>query len=199
MDMTPYIKAKSDQLNADDLIGGPVIIKIVDVKETGSIEQPVSIYFEGAENPYKPSKTFRRVLVGMWGKSAKGYLGRHLELYRDPEIKHMGIKTGGIAISKATDLPGKKVFEIMLPVSRGKKNLYRILPLKVDGDTPVVEIMTDAQFAEKLPAVRQHVEAGKISPEQAVARLEKTARLTVEQKKQVLDLGAAETGGVDFE
>ncbi len=46
-DMTQVIQPKSDQINADDLIAGPITVKITDVKIQGGTEQPVSIHIEG--------------------------------------------------------------------------------------------------------------------------------------------------------
>ena len=58
IDMKPTIVAKSDQLNADDLIGGPKTIKITRVTVTERAEQPCVINFEGDDGkPWKPSKS----------------------------------------------------------------------------------------------------------------------------------------------
>jgi hypothetical protein len=46
-DMSPVIVPKSDQINADDLISGPMTVTIKDVQITGGTEQPVSIALEG--------------------------------------------------------------------------------------------------------------------------------------------------------
>ena len=55
LDMSRFVEAKSDQLNADDLIGAPRTITITRV--TGSDgDQPVSIHYQGdAGKPYKPA------------------------------------------------------------------------------------------------------------------------------------------------
>lgn len=46
MDLTPTLAAKSNQINADDLIGGPLTIRITNISPTGNDQQPVSIDFE---------------------------------------------------------------------------------------------------------------------------------------------------------
>ena len=46
-DMAPTIIPKSDQTNADDLISGPITIKITGVDIRGGQEQPISIHYEG--------------------------------------------------------------------------------------------------------------------------------------------------------
>ena len=64
MNIQKTIEAKSDQLNADDLIGKSRTIKITDVKVLDSDVQPVLISFEGDNGkPYKPSKGMIRVLA----------------------------------------------------------------------------------------------------------------------------------------
>ena len=67
-DMASAIIPKSDQLNADDLLAGPITIKITGVTVKGGQEQPVSIHYEGDDGkPYKSCKSMNRVLVSAWG------------------------------------------------------------------------------------------------------------------------------------
>jgi hypothetical protein len=46
-DMSSVIVPKSDQINSDDLISGPVTVTIRDVEISGGTEQPVSIALVG--------------------------------------------------------------------------------------------------------------------------------------------------------
>src|SRR5688572_1344037 len=86
MDLTKSIEPKSDQLNAEDLLTGPVTVTIERVTE-GSAEQPVDVHLvEFPGRPYRPSKSMRRVMVSAWGKEAAVYAGRRMALYRDPEV-----------------------------------------------------------------------------------------------------------------
>ena len=56
--------ATRDQLNADDLIGGPRTITVTRVSKMKEPDQPIAIYFEGdGGKPYKPGKSMRRVLL----------------------------------------------------------------------------------------------------------------------------------------
>lgn len=129
MDISKTIEPKSDQLNADDLIGGPKTIKIRDVKAIDTETQPVSIYFDGDNNkPYKPSKGMRRVLVGIWGSDAKAFIGRSLTLYRDDKVKFGGLEVGGIRISHASHID--KPVRVLETVSRGKRTPITIDVLK---------------------------------------------------------------------
>ena len=56
-DMTSVIIPKSDQINADDLIGGTMTITITDVRIKGGQEQPVSSYFDGSDKAFRPCKS----------------------------------------------------------------------------------------------------------------------------------------------
>lgn len=135
VDMASTIIAKSDQLNADDLLGGPRTITItrVAVKEGG--EQPVSIHYEGDEGkPWKPCKSMCRVLVNVWGVDPQKYVGRALTLYRDPSVKWAGMEVGGIRISHMSDLGSEK--QIPLTVTKGSKKMTTVQPLKAAPKAP---------------------------------------------------------------
>jgi len=99
-DMAATIVPRSDQMNSDDLIGGPRTITVTGVSIAAGDEQPVSFRFEGDNNkPFMPCKSMRRVVVLMWGGDTKAYPGRSMTLYRDPEVTWGGMKVGGIRIS----------------------------------------------------------------------------------------------------
>lgn len=127
MDMTPTLAAKSNQLTSDDLIAGPLTIVVTKVA-AGNNEQPVAISYEGDQGkPWYPCKSMRRVLVAAWGADAKGYIGRSMTLFRDPEVSYGGIKVGGIRISHLSDLDGP--LSIALTVTRQKRAPYKVQPL----------------------------------------------------------------------
>ena len=69
IDISDTIIAKSDQLNAEDLIGGPITVTITGVKRT-SDEQPVSVEISGGHKPWKPCKSMRRLLIMAWPDGA---------------------------------------------------------------------------------------------------------------------------------
>lgn len=138
MDMTDTIIPKAEQINADDLITGPITVKILSVN-SGSKEQPVSIAIAGYEGrPYKPSKSMRRVLVTIWGKDATAYIGRRLTLYRDPSVRFGPDLVGGIKISHASDMP--EAVTMALTKSRGKREQFRVDPLADEVKTSKVPI-----------------------------------------------------------
>lgn len=127
LDMAPTIVPKSDQLNADDLIGHAITATIISVTK-GNAEQPVHVNLEGFDGrPYKPSKSMRRVLVAAWGTDASKYAGRRLTLFRNPEIMFGKDKVGGIQISHLSHID--KPITLALTVSRGKRAPFTVRPL----------------------------------------------------------------------
>lgn len=127
MDLTESIVPKSDQLNADDLMAGPITVTIAEVKQ-GTDEQPVDVLIvEYPGRAYRPSKSMRRVMVALWGPEASTYKGRQLTLYRNPEIKFGGVNVGGIEISHASDIDVAKT--IALTRSRGTRKDFKVEPL----------------------------------------------------------------------
>lgn len=129
MDVSDTIVSKSDQLNADDLIGGSVTVKITDVKRVDG-DQPIAISYKGDNNkPYKPCKSMRRILVSAWGANAKEWIGKSMTLFRDPKVKWAGVEVGGIRISHMTGL--KKDLVVSLTANKQSRKPYTVKPLSV--------------------------------------------------------------------
>lgn len=127
MDLTQTIAPRSDQINADDLIGGPVTVTVESVV-AGNAEQPVDVRLvEFPGRAYRPSKSMRRVLVAAWGADSTAYTGRRLTLYRDPEVTFGRDKVGGVKISHLSHID--KRLSIALTVTRGKRALHTVEPL----------------------------------------------------------------------
>lgn len=128
-DMRSVIVPKSDQINADDLLGGPMTITVTKVAIRPGTEQPVSINFEGDNGkPYKPCKSMARVMVHCWGPDANQYEGRSMTLYCDPKVLWGGMAVGGIRISHMTDIKGTQV--LALTATKGSKKPFTVQPLK---------------------------------------------------------------------
>lgn len=126
-DMSAVIVPKSDQINADDLISGPLTITIEDVQIRGGQEQPVSIYFAGSDKAFRPCKSMSRVLVAAWGPDANAYIGRSLTLYRDPKVKWAGMEVGGIRISHMSHIDREMV--MALTATKGSRKPHAVKPL----------------------------------------------------------------------
>jgi hypothetical protein len=126
-DLRSTIIPKSDQLNADSLIGGPMTITVTAVKLMGD-EQPVAIEYEGGVGkPYKPCKSMRRVMVLVWGEDGNKYAGRRMTLYRDDRVKFGSDQVGGIRISHMSHIDREQV--LALTTTRGKRAPYSVKPL----------------------------------------------------------------------
>ena len=131
VDLSKHIITKSDQLNADDLLGGSKIITITAVKEVSG-DQPIAISYSGDNGkPYKPCLSMRKVLVSIWGKDGAQYVGRKLELYCEKSVKFGGIEVGGIRIAAASHI--EKDHIVPVTVTRGKKSPYKVKVLSKDG------------------------------------------------------------------
>lgn len=131
-DLATTIEPKSDQLNADDLIGRTLTIKITKVTQSSTPDQPIAIHFEGDSNkPYKPCKSMRRVLVQVWGRDGAGYVGKSMTLFRDDSVKWGGVEVGGIRISHMSDIAKDMVFA--LTASKTVRKQYTVKPLRDSG------------------------------------------------------------------
>ena len=127
-DMSAVIVPKSDQLNADDLIAGPITIKITGVTIKGGTEQPIAISFEGDNGkPYKACKSMCRIMVAAWGPDSKRYAGRSMTLYRDPTVKWAGMEVGGIRISHMSDIEAP--LTMALTQTRANRKPFTVKPL----------------------------------------------------------------------
>ena len=145
IDLRGTIKPKSDQLNADDLIGGPVTIRITGVA-VGEGEQPVSISFDGdGGKPFKPGKSMRRVLVNLWGPDGAAYIGRSLTIYRDEQVVFGGVEVGGIRISHMSHL--QRETTMALTATKAKRKPFTVRPLVVEKAADKAAIAVDALLA----------------------------------------------------
>lgn len=134
-DMSATIVAKSDQINAADLIGEPRTVTVREVRIKAGDDQPVSILIEGDQKAFRPCKGVRRLLVRVWGPDANKYIGQSMTLFCDPTVTWAGKPEGGIRVSHMTGLD-EKIVEFMR-TSREKTKPYTVEPLsvapKIDG------------------------------------------------------------------
>lgn len=130
-DLSATIVPKSDQLNADDLIAGPRVIKVTRVALMAD-EQPIAIHYEGGDGkPYKPCKSMRRALIHCWGSDGNAYVGRRMALFLDPKVTFGKDAVGGIRISHLSDIDREMVFA--LTVTRGSRKPYSVKPLPAEA------------------------------------------------------------------
>ena len=134
-DLSNTIKPKSDQLNADDLLTGPMTVTITDVT-SGPADQPVHIHIEG-QQPFKPCKTVRRILITAWGQNGRDWVGKSMTLYCDPTVKFGGVALGGIRVSHLSDIAGP--LNMMLTTTRSKRAQHVVNPLVIDHSAIIAQ------------------------------------------------------------
>lgn len=178
-------QAKSDQANACDLLGGPLVGCITDIQMTGSADQPVSIRIDSHPQPWKPSKTFRRVLAACWADAEPSeWVGRFVVLYCDPEIKWAGEAVGGIAISHLSHIDGRKT--IMVNEKRGKKKGIIVEPYHVEQQAPTQPVFwPEDAFEKQFKNAEPKLVSGEKSADDVIGALEKKAPLTEGQKARI--------------
>ena len=168
LDMSRFVEAKSDQLNADDLIGAPRTITVTRVTGNDG-DQPVSIHYHGdGGKPYKPCKTMRRVLLAVWGRNAADYVGRSMTLYRDDSVTFGGLAVGGIRISHMSHIEKKTVVVVMK--TKGKKAGIEVLPLAQNNANPAADWV--AKFVAKV-ATAPDADALQAFVAQQIAKLDR--------------------------
>jgi len=141
-DMTAVIAPKSDQINADDLITGPLTITVEAVSVRPGTEQPVSIAIAGNRKVYRPCKSMMRVMVNAWGADSAKYVGQSMTLYRDPKVKWGGAEIGGIRISAISGIASEMV--MALSESKAVRKRVVIKPLATVKPSPAAPIPSAA-------------------------------------------------------
>lgn len=150
-DISKTIEPKSDQLNADDLIGGKTVTIKITKTTVISGEQPVTLNYEGDNGkPYKPGKSMRRVLFHVWGKDSQAYVGRSLTLYCDEKVKFGGLEVGGIRISHMSNITSSVT--MALTASKANKKPFTVEPLKTAVVDPAVKSAGDTESAKGVVA-----------------------------------------------
>lgn len=146
-DLRCTIIPRSDQLNSDQLIGGPMTITVTKVSATSG-DQPVTVNYEGDNGrPFKPCLTMRKVLVLAWGHDGTKWPGKSMRVYNDPSVRFGKEEVGGVRISHLSDIP--KDISVRLAATKGKKALYEIKKL-ADGDTEFIAAIKAASTVETL-------------------------------------------------
>ncbi len=183
-DLRPTIIPKSDQLNAEQLLGGPMTVTVSDVKVSDSGEQPVVVHYLGENGrPFKPCKTMRKVLIHAWGKDGRQWIGRAMTLYNDPSVKFGGDDVGGIRISHMTDID--RDVKVSLTSTRGKKAKYEIKRLASRIAGQLSDIKTAVNVEDLKEVFGASYKATKDASERAQLKTAYHARmadLTVQQR-----------------
>lgn len=136
MDISQTTIAKSDQINACDLVGKTVTVTVKSVSKGKTAEQPVDIHLNETDKAFRPCKNMRRVLMRGWGKMTEGWTGKQMRLYTDEKVRFGADITGGIRISHLSHI---EEFTMALQLSRGniKSVTIKALETKPQAAAPV--------------------------------------------------------------
>lgn len=151
---------KSNQLNADQLIVGPMDITVADVLIGADDKQPIAVHYENeAGRPFLPCLTMRRVLLAAWGHDGRQWIGKSMRLFHDPSVRFGGDEVGGVRISHMTDIPGQRI-ELRMTASKGRKSLHTIHKMDVPargGPTldHVMQLISTAANSEDMKAAKE--------------------------------------------
>tara|TARA_R110000737_G_scaffold338808_1_gene360186 strand:- start:410 stop:1021 length:612 start_codon:yes stop_codon:yes gene_type:complete len=182
LDVSSTILSKSDQLNASDLIGNEMILTVSGVHLVSSPDQPMIInYIDDDGRPYKPCKSMRRVLVGLWGKDASQWIGRSVGVYNEPSVKWAGKEEGGVRIKSMSHIDKNK--SVTTSESKHKKTTYLISVLQVEQKQR--EVWPDDKFNAVFEKMKLSIETGKADAPKIIAHLQKTADVTDAQKARL--------------
>lgn len=180
-------QAKSNQINADDLLGAPLVCRITNIEMTGAADQPISIFVDAHPQPWKPSKTSRRVLAACWSDAEPSeWVGRYAVLCNDPSVKWAGEAVGGIRTSHLSHITERKT--IMVNATRGKKAAQIVEPYyPADQQAPAAApiFWPDDAFEKQYAKAEPKLMAGESNAEDVILALEKKAPLTEGQKARL--------------
>jgi len=153
MNISNAIQAKSSQLNAVDLMGGPQTVSVVDVTEGGS-EQPVNIITDtfGPGRPFKPSKTVLRMLGGAWGMDTAAWIGHRMSIYREPTVVWAGEEIGGIRILALSHIDKPITFNLPTSKTKHAKSVVSVLPADTTPTPPTIDPTVIAEWVAHFAA-----------------------------------------------
>ena len=164
IDVSQTIIAKSDQLNAVDLVNVPTVFKITGVNVIGDKDQPVNIELEGhAGRPYKPCLSMRRVLIAAWGADAERWIGQSMALYCDNSVKWAGKEVGGIRVSSLTGI--QKPVRVPIALNKNQREMITVDILSVNEvskdwesiATKHIDLINKSDSLESLAKAKLHL------------------------------------------
>ena len=136
MDISKALVAKSDQLNASDLTGAPIVATIEAVRR-GDAVKPVIVDLVGMDGrPWKPSKGMLRVIAHAWGTESDAWVGRLVKLVNNPEVIYAGEAVGGVEVVAMSHIP--KAFTIPVRISQKKVKQHHVDVLAEPATEPWV-------------------------------------------------------------
>jgi hypothetical protein len=160
---------KSDQMNADDLVGTTATITVSGVSR-GSIESPLIVnYYNDGGRPFKPCKTMRKLLIAAWGEDGNAWTGHSMTLFCDDTVKYAGKNVGGIRISHLSHIA--KRLQVNLQVTRGKKQLYTVNILQA-------QMYSDELFNSQFEDMKGAIVNGNMTAAQVITQCSQVGTLS---------------------
>lgn len=165
MDISKALVAKSDQLNASDLTGAPIVATIAGARR-GDAAKPVVVDLVGMDGrPWKPSKGMLRVIAHAWGTESDVWAGRSVKLVNNPEVIYAGEPVGGVEVVAMSHI--EKPFTIPVRISQKKVKQHHVDVLAEPATEPwraqwqaITNALTAAGYEGDGPALL--IAAGKI-------------------------------------
>lgn len=127
MDISKALVAKSDQLNASDLTGAPIVATIAAVRQ-GDAAKPVIVDLAGMDGrPWKPSKGMLRIIANGWGTESDVWVGRSVKLINNPEVIYAGEKVGGVEVVAMSHIPAPFTIPVRISQKKVKQHTVAVL------------------------------------------------------------------------
>jgi hypothetical protein len=182
-DITDTLKAKSDQLNAADLMGGPMTVTVISVRVNKSSDQPVIIDIGPDMQPYKPCLSMRRLLAHLWGPKSSDWPGRSMTMYCDPQVKWAGQAVGGIRISAVTGISTTQY----VPIRTSQKVVATVQVDPLIMESAVAELLPyeDTEIDKNVETWVADMAEGKYTADALIKNIERKVTLTDEQKATI--------------
>lgn len=180
-DISMAMQAKSDQLNAVDIMGVEPVITIRDVQVRNG-EQPIWVFYHGDNNrPWKPSKGMIRILAAGWGTESSNWVGKSVQIYMEPSVRYAGQEVGGIRIRAMSDIPQKGI-NATITISRTKREPYPVKFLSMERPVYPAD-----KFEAAFKAMVKKMDNREMTLQQVVAQCQQTGDLSEEQLKRLSD------------
>lgn len=187
VDIAKFNEAKSDQINAADLSGREMVIKIREVRYQPEKDQPLDIFYDGdSGKPWRPSKAAGRIIAHFWGTETDNWIGRLVRLYNDETVKFGNERTGGIRINAMSHIKEKTT--VRVPIARMRYKDYTVDVIRGEPQQPAI----DAELDQALKVARDVATMGTARLRMHVDSLSKELRARMKpHMADIIDIAKA--------
>jgi hypothetical protein len=187
-DISMAMQAKSDQLNAVDIMGCEPVITIREVKVNLNAQaQKVWVYYHGDNNrPWKPSVGMTRFLAANWGTESDNWIGKSVKIFMEPTVIYAGKEVGGVHIRAMSDI-NERGFRGTLVINKQKRVPFHIEYL--DMSRPQYP---EGEFNSRFDKMEEAMQNKVMSLQQVIAQCQKTGDLTESQLQRLTEAAPIE-------